>query len=177
VGDIYTKQQRNNIYIHDLKVANYEQLYTLKADDAFIYTKFTPAQKENKDAEEIDLTAEQNILKADEVLKNGLWAFKNGQFENALYNFNMLLKHNSNDVNSAFYSALCYYNLNKADKAIILLTPLTENPNSFYEEAKWNLALSFIAVNDLEKAKILFQEIISEKGFYSIKAKEKIKNL
>ncbi|MCC6837745.1 MAG: tetratricopeptide repeat protein, partial [Bacteroidia bacterium] len=75
-------------------------------------------------------------------------------------------------------SALSYYNIDRFDRASTKLEELLlSNNNAFYQEAKWYLSLSELKRGNKQKARDLFEQIITENGFYSKKAKEKMKAL
>lgn len=169
------KYNSNLFYIHDLKVTDYRSLYFTDAGGEFNYKNHTPAYKENKKDERIDLSFETEKYPAHEVLENGLFQFSNKNYRKALSYFSLLLKNNGNDLNAQFYSALCYYNMNKADKSIEQLNKVLENKNNtFLPEAQWYLALSYLSNNEKEKGNTLLKIITKEEGFYSKKAKEKL---
>ena len=81
-------------------------------------------------------------------------------------------------MNAQFYSALTYYNLNAISKCEERLTDVLKNSDDcFYPEAQWFLALVTLKTGDKENAKAQLENIVKEKGFYSAKAKEKLKSL
>ncbi len=165
---------RDVLYINDLKVADYTNLYEGQKDS---YLKEnTPAHKENKNAVEDDFGVEQGKLSADGHLRQGLLLFGRQHFDKALEHFKWLLEKNEQDVNSQFYAALSYYNLDKNTKAVEKLTAVLNNScNVFAQEAQWYLALATLKEGDVVTAQQLLQTIVDEKGFYEEKAKEKMK--
>jgi tetratricopeptide (TPR) repeat protein len=165
------------LYIYDLKVSDYNKLYFNHAQpDVSLFKRHTPVFKENKESVADDFGVEKHMIPADRILKEGLAAFNKQQFTIALDNFNLLLKNNQEDVNAQFYSALSYYNLNKTDQAIERLQLVVQNTNdTFYPEAQWCLALLAIKSGNMESAKAQLETIVSEKGFYAKKAKEKLR--
>lgn len=165
------------IYIYDLKVSDYTNLY-------FGYPKKellpggTPVYKEHKESIVTEMEEQNESIATDQLLKQGLRYFNKEQYQKALTYFNELHAINSNDVNALFYSALSYYNIDRFDKASTKLEELLKsNNNAFYQEAKWYLSLSESKRGNKQKAKELLEQIIAENGFYSKKAKEKIKAL
>lgn len=163
-------------YLHNLKITDYHRLYFVdknKLSEPFN----TLAFKENKTTWVNDsIVGELHSHKAVELLEQGLYYFSKSNYTKALVNFNLLLENNSRDVNANFYSALCYFNFERIDKAIELLTIVLVDPSTtFYPEAQWHLALCYLKQNNNGKAKEIFQEIVNEKGFYAKNAKEKLK--
>jgi tetratricopeptide (TPR) repeat protein len=118
------------------------------------------------------------VIPADRVLKQGLASFNKQNFVKALESFSLLIENNPKDVNAQFYSALSWYNLNRTDKAIEYLNEVLKNSNSaFHPEAQWYLALVTLKAGNKESARQLFESIVSEKGYYSKRAAEKLKKL
>ncbi|MBL0328353.1 MAG: hypothetical protein IPP64_02785 [Bacteroidetes bacterium] len=167
------------IYIYDLKVTSYNALYFNHQTNPFEIKGHTPPYKENKESENNFAQKEtEEIIAADKILKSGLWYFNKGKYTNAAAEFQLLLEANPKDVNSLFYSAVCYYNIGKYDRTIKNLEAvLSLENNTFHPEAKWNLALANLKVGEKVNAKRLLTEIANEKGFYSKRAGEKLKGL
>lgn len=167
------------IYIYNLKVSDYNRLYFghARAENALFKTH-TPVFKENKTSVADDFGMEQHIVPADRVLKEGLASFSKQNFGAALENFSLLLENNPTDVNAQFYSALACYNLDKTGRSVAFLNEVLKNSNdTFYPEAQWYLALVSLKTGNRENAKQMLERIVTEKGFYSKRAAEKLKEL
>lgn len=176
---IETEYNSNIIYIYDLKVTNYNALYFNYQINPFEIKGHTPSSRENKDSPNSVFEKEyEQTVAADKVLKAGLGYYNKGKYSKALGEFLLLLEANPNDVNSLFYSAVSYYQIGKYDRTIKNLEAVLKSPNNtFHPEAKWNLALSHLKIGERAKAKQLLIEIANEKGFYSKRAGDKLKNL
>lgn len=167
------------IYIYDLKVTKYNELYFNQKKASFEMKGYTPSYKENKDGSnnliESDIT---QTYTADRVLKKGLEYFNKGKYSKAIAEFQMLLDLNPDDINSLFYSAVSFYQIGKYNLAVKNLELVLQNSNNvFHPEAKWNLALADLKLGEKIRAKELLNEIVSDKGFYSKKAADKLKGL
>lgn len=174
-----TNYNSDVIYIYDLKVADYNNLYFNHAPQAFNFKGYTPSFKENKGSLNnlIESEAVQSIA-ANRVLKSGLEYFSNRKYSKAIPAFQLLLENNPNDINALFYGALSLSQIGNYNSAINYLENVLKNSNNvFYQEAKWNLALLQLKTGEKQTAKQLLMEIESEKGFYSKKAEEKLKGL
>lgn len=166
----------NIIYIYDLKVSDYNNLYFGRSNKKIIYTG-TPVFKEHSKSSVSELD-EDNVesIAANQVLKKGLAAFNKGAYKQSITHFNTLLKLNKEDVNALFYTGLSYYNSNEYLKAINYFNKTIINTNNaFFQEGQWYLAQSYNKNGDKEKATELYMQISKENGFYKDKAKEKIK--
>lgn len=84
-----------------------------------------------------------------------------------------------NDFQASLMLSSSYLEINRAEKAEIILGKVLENnPNEFYTEiTKWYLALSLVKQERLEEAKFLLAEIEKGGGFYSNKASLIIQSL
>lgn len=169
----------NVIYIYDLKITDYSKLYFFHASsDNNLFKTHTPPSKENEKSAANDLGIEKQFIPVDRILKEGLAAFNKQQFGFAHEKFNQLLEYNPNDVNAKFYSALACYNMNRIEKAKLLLKDVMANQNdAFYPEAQWYAALLELKNGNKALAKEQLELIVSEKGFYSKRAEEKLKHL
>jgi len=93
-------------------------------------------------------------------------AYENGNYRKAINLFNSVP--NKNDQYIQFYKAMCYMSLNKPKDAISLLKIITEsdyNLNSginFKELANWYLALAYLDLGEIERAKKQFSVIASD---------------
>ncbi|HBF89433.1 MAG TPA: hypothetical protein DDX39_12395 [Bacteroidales bacterium] len=99
--------------------------------------------------------------------------FSKNNYKSAKNNFQTIIQHYPDDINANFYLGLCYYHLKNSEKSIACFENVIQiSINTFYEEAKWYKALSLKKMhNDIQSEKIL-NEIISDDGFYSERAKK-----
>lgn len=174
------KNIKNNsdVYIHNFKIVNYRTLYFHKNKTNNPLGGLPTFVENEKMVFDINDSDESQTISAVSILENGLQQLNNNKYEKAVVNFNTLLKFNLNDFNALFYGGLCYAYLNKNEKAISYFEQITKNNSQeFNEETKWNLALCYIKINDTEKAKAILKEIELANGFYSKKAKEKLKEI
>jgi tetratricopeptide (TPR) repeat protein len=179
VNIVVPHYDQNTIYLYDLKVADYNKLYFPAVNnEPFLFKTHTPVYKENKESLAEEEEEEKSIARPDRILKQALADFSKHRFNNSITNFSLLLEHNPKDVNAQFYSALAFYNLNKTTRSIELLNQVIVNPNtSFYPEALWYLSLVTLKTGNKENGKLLLERIVSEKGFYSKRAADKLKSL
>jgi Tetratricopeptide repeat len=180
IVETITKQHFNAdvIYIYDLKVTDYNQLYFTKTALPINFGNYTPSYKEGKQSMNTMFEKEPDaIIPANRTLKKGLAYFNNENYKQAINEFQVLLQNNSNDVNALFYEAICFYQEGNYNKAIKNLDAVLANTNNvFHPEAKWNLALVNLKTGNKSIAKQLLQEIVMEKGFYAKKAEAKLKS-
>jgi hypothetical protein len=163
------------IYIYDLKITDYDKLYFNFEKGNSSIRNHTPPYRENDST--VDYLADDDVesVAADKVLKTGLNYFSRENYSKALEQFLLLRENNPGDANALFYGGLCCSSLGKNNGAIRCFEAILEDPDSpFYEEAKWNLALTDLKIGETAKAIDLFSAIAGENGFYSKKAAEKL---
>jgi len=162
----------DELYIEDLKVADYNKLYFHDATFEECWTRYIPAHDENNKANMNDIIKDDaQYYLATKVLTRGLIYFKKQKYEDAISQFNMLLENNSDDVNAQFYKGKSLAELQDYSSAIFYFKKVLHNDNlSFYEEAKWNLAATYKLVGDNSQAEYLLKEIVNDKGFYAKQA-------
>lgn len=166
------------IYIYDLKITDYNNLYFKNNPEKFDPASYTPSFKENKDAaiNAFEFDAEQKTA-AHSILKKGLNYFNKNKYLQAIEQFRLLLDNNPQDVNALFYSGLAFYHAEKNAMAIKNLEAVLQNANNtFHPEAKWHLALA-VMKTDKGKSRQLLTEILNENGFYAKQAEELLREM
>lgn len=112
------------------------------------------------------------------TLQKAMAYYKSAQYTLALEEFNVILKEHPEEVNGLFYGGLSNYHLKRYDKAVKDLDKVLVNPKTeFNQEAKWYKVLTLIELKQTDTAKEILKEIVDEKGFYKVKAEEKLKEL
>lgn len=107
-------------------------------------------------------------------ITDGIDAFNNNEYLEAIRLFD---KHDNN-MAANLYSGFSFMKLSDYENAKYKFTQILKDNNSlFIDQAEFNLALCFVATNELEKAKQMLKVIIKEKTVYATKAKEMIKEI
>ena len=169
-------------FILDLKITDYDKYYFVNMDKLKQVSHNTDPvfenDKERDNGSGVYKLQEWEVTTTKQVLRSALLKFNSQDYENAIKLFNTLVKHNADDVNALFYGGVSYYNTGNSEKALDYLTRvMTSNNGSFYEEAKWYKALTYLKKRDADGARKLFSEIVANNGFYKEQAKEKLKGL
>ncbi len=162
------------LFLSKLLVVDYTKIYNTVITVPNFELTGTTADKENKDDNgniELDVhTYTQKITYMNFLEKTQL-KFRKNKFKDALKDYRTILNHYSNDVNAHFYMALCYFNINKQNKAIEHFDRvLNHDFNTFHEEAKWYKAISLHELGKTSKCITILNEIATENGFYAKKA-------
>ena len=166
----------NAVYIYDLKVADYFNLYfQSKGQKTVDFNNHIPSFKENQSLEnsfDNDINA---TITLEAILKNGLFYFSYEKYENSLHEFKKLLALTPNDINALFYAAMAYNKTDNCEKAIMSFNKvLNHTDRTFSAEAKWHLAKAYLAIQKTDIAKQLFIDIVAENGFYAPNAKKEL---
>jgi hypothetical protein len=163
-------------YILDLKITDFDRLYNRPLKTQKLRMTGTPANEDERRTE--GGREEDYVIMADQVLREGLEAFRTQRYGRCISKFEVLLKNSPDDVNARFYMAVSYIKLEMHSKALPLLDAViaAEN-NAFHEEAEWYKALALIGNGDTEQAETLLKKIAAGNTFYSKQAAEKLKTL
>lgn len=188
-NDIPTEEVKNNVvesnvkmlYIKNLKAVDYSVFYTANvAKKEWLLTGVT-ADKEHASSEGVMVDRVITYIPYKAFLNEYLSKFAENDFKGALTGLLIIQQQFPDDLNAAFYSGLCYYNLGKTRQAITAFDKALSNSfTTFREESEWYKALSMIEEGSKKNragAKVLLQKIVDDKGFYSKRAAEKLKGL
>lgn len=160
-------------YLADLKVVDYsviKRTNNLSKNNNDIWN-VAPEYENNYEKQNNSTQIKSIEFTYFNFLETALSNFKNKNYDDALFDFNIIQSQYSNDLNAIFYTALSYYYKGEFYKANTYFDKaLNSNINVFYQESLWYKALTLKKINT-EKSKQILQTIINEKGFYSNKAK------
>ncbi len=144
------------IYIFDLKITDYQNLY---------FTMGEPVILDNK-------------IVAGQLLHDALQSFSEKNFDDCLEKMNTLITANPSDENALFYSGIsAYYKKNYDEADLHFQKILVSKNNIFKQEANWFRAMALLDSNKKDEAKKLLQEIVDAKGFYADRAVDKLKQV
>lgn len=167
-------------FIVDLKVTNYDLYYKDEIAVRDLPLTGTPAKYETEDGlgdskeEKDDLPV--RMVPADQFLREGLLAFRDGRYGRCIGKMETLLEHNPEDINALFYTAVSYVKLEMYSKAIPLLDKIISAENNvFDEEAEWYKALALEGNGDSDAAQSLFVKIRDNGGFYAKQAEGRVR--
>ena len=166
-------KQGAEVYILDYKTLDYREYRkkSVKTSDPLSLTNGTPANSSEKNQNNIEnQEIEYNYFN---YLNESMKLFDKKMYSSALDNFNAILNTYSDDINALFYGGLCLFELNKYKESILLFEQVSKSSFiNFKEEGEWFLLQSYLETNEIEKAKLLRNEIINRNGFYAKSAKE-----
>ena len=165
------------MYINDLKVARTPAMSTPQNSDTLLTG--IPAMYENdKQKGAVAEIGREMPFVYSKTLRDGMNYFNNKQYNEASQTFSIILERLPDDVNSQFYKGLSEMEMqNYSQSSALLNKAMLNSDKTFYEEAKFKLALCYISLNQKGDAEKLLKEIRDEKGFYSEKAAKELKQL
>ena len=172
VSDISTVALNNNakeVYLQDLLVVDYR--FYRKKDPIVLSPQLTgtPANESSKNEEQ--LSTQELEVSYMNYLSKTLKLFNNKRFQDAIFNFEIILSKYPDDVNALFYEAIALYNLGLNKDAIRRLNQLQLAPfSNFHEDQKWYLLLCYKAERNQDKFNSLRSQIIGGKGYYWLRA-------
>ncbi len=163
------------LFLHDLKVTNYHQLYFKKEQLVMIdggMDKSTDASKETKEANKDNfLNLGRKHYYLHQAISDALYYFSRKEYlssQQLLYRVKSFTKQ---DINCDFYLGMSYYYQNDYLKALKYFNLVLENENNtFLQEAEFYKAHTLYELGEQNTAINLFKKIKNENGFYAEKA-------
>lgn len=166
------RQNRQLYYLHDLKILHPKELQPKK--DPFAALGGKGANKGSDEPFTIGADHGENYLS---FMDHALGLFKRGHYKESLSELNVLLAEYPADPNAIFYSGKCRFHLGQSDRAARLFDRSAAHTiEVFREEALWYQALSLDAAGRTQEAKVIYEQVADEGGFYAEKARQKLRN-
>lgn len=162
------------IYLHDLKIANYNGYY-FKTPKRVMVHGGLDATKDSKYSDEPGTQMPYQEYYLHEVIKEAMRSYKEGKFANCISKLDLIANYSKNDVNCDFYRGMSYYQLGNNTQAYTYFSSTLSNPiNVFAEEAGYYKAMTSLKLGKEAEAREMFLVIAENKGFYSKKAEEQL---
>ncbi len=173
------RKSGSEIYAYDLKLLDYTKYRdasTFSIKNKEIELSGIPANKYDEQSEAYK--DEYVEITYSELIDQATSAFRKENYQRALSLYTAILEVYPSDVNALFYSAICYRNYGNYDKSVELLENLLLNKfSNFDEETLWYLAENLSRMNKTTAAKVYYNLIVTNKGFYAEQAKIKLKKM
>jgi hypothetical protein len=172
-------------YIDNLKVIDYnlnipEEPAKGKGVPSGTESKFENKEKKSQDTKAAKSSGMVVFRKTNYInlLTDPVVLFNKKRYQSAIEGFNEILALHPGDENAIFYKGLSFYHLEDYSNAANFLKQLYANPaGTFYEEANFYLAKTYIDSGDTEKGAALLKEVVNRKGFYASKAAEELSKI
>lgn len=112
---------------------------------------------------------------ADNQLVDALFKYQQREFSEAGKLFEAILREDENNIVIRFYSGIAYIETQYYNDAIVAFKKILEGEDNLYtEHASWFLGLTYLRINETEKAIEMFNNIRNESGNYYQKQAEEI---
>lgn len=171
ISPVQIQNLAKEMYLQDLLVVDYR--YYRKKDPIKLNPQLTgtPANESIKSREEN--SKEELEVSYVNFLSKSLQLFNKKLFQEAIYNFEIILSKYPNDLNALFYEAIALYNLGLNKEAIRRLNQLQiASFTNFDEDQKWYLLLCYKAERNVEQFNLVRNQIIKSKGYYWMRAQQ-----
>ena len=162
------------IFINNLKVTNYRSYY-FKRSEAIDLSLNTGLSAQYESAANIEhaTLSRSNAYLAHKIIQKAMRLFNGKNIANCIEELNLLYTFNNDDANAQFYLGMCYYQTGKYALAQNFFQKNLDNENNiFHQESEFYTAMCLLNTKQTEEAIKQLQSIISNKGFYSVRAQE-----
>lgn len=162
------------VFINNLKVTNY-RLYYFKQSEAInleINTGLSAQYGSNTDVERRTLNRSNTYL-AHKIIRQAMRLFNSKNLSNCIEELTLLYNYNKDDANAQFYLGMCYFQLGKYAISQNYFQKNLDNVNNiFHQESEYYQAQCLLNTKQTEEAIKQLKTIVSNKGFYSVRAQE-----
>jgi len=161
------------LYLSELLVVDYADVidHQIIEKTSLQLTGLSADKESNSSSNEIDVVMHTKEIAYIDYLRKTQEKFRKNNFKAALKDYKLILEHFPNDINAHFYSGLCYYNINKLNKAKEHFNrTINHNYNVFHEEGNWYKALCLYELNETSACISLLNKIANSGGFYAEEA-------
>jgi tetratricopeptide (TPR) repeat protein len=111
-------------------------------------------------------------------LTRGMELYRDGKYSEAIQQFELLVEGNKSTMQSNFLNGMANMQVNEYRKAIESFDiVINHNDNMFIEDASYYLGLSYLNIEENEKAKTILEGIISSESRYRKDAKKVLKSI
>ncbi|MDD3741178.1 MAG: hypothetical protein PHH30_08050 [Bacteroidales bacterium] len=160
-------------YINNYKVVNYRYDKRINIKYKDIPTHFIVTDKYSN-----EIAIDKTNYNYDDFLRETLNKMDDKNYQDAIENFDIILSQYPNDINAAFYKALCLYETNQNDNSLKLLElTLSNRINTFHQESKWYKSMILKEEKQYAATEKVLLEIINDNGYYGVQAKQELDEL
>jgi len=116
---------------------------------------------------EVALINRSNDAGIDLALRQAEKLYQEGDFEQAVVYFEVVLEEQPEQIGAHLYSGISYFELERFSEADNSLSKVIDHQDNLYvEQAEWYLGLCFLATNETDRARRQFAKIASSNSFY-----------
>lgn len=112
------------------------------------------------------------------LVNQALSYYESKSYSNAYSLFNKVLEKDFSNISIHFYKGISCIELNKIEEAISAFQLIIDHKNNlFVEQSEWYLAISYMKIFEIDKAKTLLTKLAEEEGTYQSQAKAILRKL
>jgi len=138
-------------------------------DPQELYTAYFQVPQENLTVRDDSSNGQLNMA---------LEAYNQGNYQQALERFNLVLADSAEDYGVLFYSGICMMMLDQPDASINRLKQVPEAAASYHAPATWYLAMNHLKKNQVQETKTILQGLAAtHTGKYGKDARQLLKKL
>ena len=105
-----------------------------------------------------------------EEMVNGMSFYNQGKYREAEQNFGIILNRTPDNHIIMFYSGIANFAIDRNQLAKERFEQVMENSKTLEGVAAWYLSLTYLKMKDVEKAKVLLEQIVDKQSTYASKA-------
>lgn len=128
-------------------------------------------------ADYVTRSAEKKEVEIESNFQRGKQNYKNSNFSEAIGDFQKSSSENKNVIESEYYIAMSYYNLNRHNKAIRSFNNVIESNSSLRSNAMWYKSEVLLQQGKTSDSKKLLEELAKGKSSFKNQAIDKLKTL
>jgi len=114
----------------------------------------------------------------DVELRTAMQYYENGDYKQALWGFEKILREDSTRIGLNLYSGISQMEIERYKDANASFHKIIDNNYILYiEQAEWYLAFCYLMTNDRKKAEEQFGIIANQKGYYQHQARKILKKM
>ncbi len=141
-------------------------------------TKTSPKELAQAEIAELHIMADQSVMRKgaadfEEIRKQANHFYVNGDYQNALEQWQLLEADQKTNERDYLYKGICYLKLGDSTRALEVLEKI-ESAKGFELEWNWVIALAHLDTNSTDKAHIHLSKLISEGKYKVAEAKQLI---
>lgn len=160
-------------YIGNYKVVDYRYDRRINIKSSEIPSNFYALEKYSN-----EVSGNKTNIAYNDFIKEALDKINEKNFQEAIYDFDIILYQYPNDINATFYKALCLFEINQNEESLKLLEfALANRINTFHEESKWYKSMILKEEKQYAATEKVLLEIINDNGYYGVQARKELDDL
>ncbi len=125
-----------------------------------------------------DLMHPEARIRYVDFLEQALEKYDAGDYQNALYDFRIILSQYPDDLNAIFYAGMCHYHEGNFNTSIRVMERVVGHDiNTFDQDARWHMAMAYKEQAYMDTCLALLTKIAENDAYYGTRADDLLKKL